>query len=165
MTDAYKLLGRYLADHRAGATIGVGLAARCHRNNVSNDFATPLRRIADDIAEDVASLDAVMSALDVPQPRLKQLLAKVSLWASRLKLGGRPLGYSPLNRVLEIEALIAGVGGKSRLWVALGIVASEDGRLSSFDFDHLEERAIDQLDRLGQLHEQAAGIAVTASEP
>ncbi|MBA2338726.1 MAG: hypothetical protein H0V96_13415 [Acidimicrobiia bacterium] len=164
MTDASKLFGTYLTDHRAGATVGAGLAARCHRNNAGNDFDTPLRRIADDVAEDVATLDDVMAALDVSQPRLKRLLAKVSLWASRIKLGGRPLGYSPLNRVLEIEALISGVSGKSRLWVSLGLVASQDGRLAPFDFDRLGERAIDQLERLRPLHERAAAVAFTEPE-
>lgn len=164
MTDASNLIESYLADHRAGATVGAGLADRCHRNNIGNDFDAPLRTIAEDIAEDVATLDDVMAALDLAQPRLKRLLARLALGASRLKLGGRPLGYSPLNRVLEIEALISGVGGKSRLWVSLGLVGSGDRRLASFDFDRLEARATDQLGRLRQLHQQAAAIAFTAPE-
>ncbi|MFJ3804592.1 hypothetical protein ACIPSJ_51050 [Streptomyces sp. NPDC090088] len=57
------LLGIYLNDHLAGATVGAGrsrFAARSHRDP---PYAEPLRHLADEIAEDRASLLRIMRSL------------------------------------------------------------------------------------------------------
>ena len=59
----------------------------------------------------------------------------------RLKLNGQLRGYSPLSRVLELEALSVGVAGKLALWQSLQSVPGLSERLSGFDLDHLAERA------------------------
>ena len=54
-------------------------------------------------------LGAVLRALEVEPSRLKIGLARAAERASRLKLNGRVLGYSPLSRVIELETLGAGI--------------------------------------------------------
>jgi len=60
-----------------------------------------------------------MDELDVGIDRAKQFVAWTAEKAGRLKLNGRLLGYSPLSRVEELEALRLGVTGKRMLWIAL----------------------------------------------
>jgi hypothetical protein len=80
---------------------------------------------------------------------------------ARLKLNGSLIGYSPLSRVLELEALIAGVKAKRLLWDSLRHTEAARG----VDLDLMESRAKQQLDTLVAIHEEAAAIAFAAREP
>jgi hypothetical protein len=74
--------------------------------------------------------------------------------------GGKPNGhiltYSPLSRVIEVEALMAGVQVKQRLWVTLRLLTPARPALNLFDFAALERRGAEQLDILAEVHEWAA---------
>jgi hypothetical protein len=77
----------------------------------------------------------------------------------RVKMNGRVFKYSPLSRVLELEALSGGVMTKLRLWESLLPLSAVDERL---DEDELKGRiagAIDQLAALQRLHNMAADEA------
>jgi hypothetical protein len=114
------LLAIYLNDHAAGAAAGADLAGRLAAENRSDPrFAGALERLAGEIREDRDTLRALMEELDVGIDRAKQLVAWTAEKAGRLKLNGRLLGYSPLSRVEELEALRLGVTGKRMLWIAL----------------------------------------------
>ena len=90
----------------------------------------------------------------------KRALAQGAERVGRLKLNGRLVGYSPLARVLELEALMSGVQAKRGLWQAL----RQSGEFTGGDVDlsDLERRAIEQLDALSGIHEQAARLAFGA---
>jgi hypothetical protein len=77
----------------------------------------------------------------------------------RLKLNGRILGYSPLSRVVEIEALTLGVTGRILLWEALAATEPVAAQLHEVDLDELIRRARSQLRRLRRLRVEAAGEA------
>jgi hypothetical protein len=79
--------------------------------------------------------------------------------AGRLKLNGSLVGYSPLSRLDELEALLAGVNGKLALWETLQRTHGQDARLTGVDLDALLERARSQRRRLHHQHEKAAGRA------
>jgi hypothetical protein len=114
------LLAIYLNDHLAGSAAGADLAGRLAAENRSDPrFAAALERLAVEIREDRDTLRALMDELDVGIDRAKQLVAWTAEKAGRLKLNGRLLGYSPLSRVEELEALRLGVTGKRMLWIAL----------------------------------------------
>src|SRR6476660_2162050 len=106
------LLAIYLNDHLAGAAAGADLAGRLAAENRSDArFAVALERLAVEIREDRDMLRTLMDELDVDVDRAKQLVAWSAEKAGRLKLNGRLLGYSPLSRVEELEALRLGVTG------------------------------------------------------
>jgi hypothetical protein len=50
----------YLQDHLAGATFGLELVQRCHRNNEGTEFAEPLAELTVEIAEDRRTLLRIM---------------------------------------------------------------------------------------------------------
>jgi hypothetical protein len=77
----------------------------------------------------------------------------------RLKLNGQIRGYSPLSRVLELEALSVGVAGKLALWHSLQAVPSTAERLSRIDLNDLAERARRQRDEIEALRLSAVRVA------
>jgi hypothetical protein len=152
----------YLRDHFAGSTAGIELARRMARSNRGSEFGPPLERIATEIAEDRAELRRIMRRLHVAPDPLKVAVAWAIEKAGRIKPNGQLRGYSPLGRVLEIEALIGGVNGKLSLWRNLHEVASAQPRLDVGELERLARRAEDQLERLHGLCGQAAARAFTA---
>ena len=138
---------------------GNELARRLRGSNEGDpEFGTPLSEICAEIEADRQTLKAIMVRLGVGESRLKPLAAIVGERLGRLKLNGSFREYSPLSRLVELEALQLGVLGKRRLWLALEHTRS--GELSGVDLGALAERATDQLRRLEALHMRAAGLAL-----
>jgi hypothetical protein len=152
-----ELLGIYLDDHFAGARAGLDLAKRL---SAADSHSSTLGDVAREIESDRETLREVMATVGVTPSLLKVAAGWVSEKAGRLKLNDRFFGRSPLSRVLELDALIAGVSGKLQLWRALAQVAERDARLESFDFEALCSRAERQRNRLEDLHRGAVSQAL-----
>jgi hypothetical protein len=152
----HKLLGIYLNDHLMGAAGGGELARRCLRNNKGTPLGAALAELLSEIVEDRAQLERLMARLDVQPDRLKPLAGVVGERAGRIKLNGSLLRYSDLSRLVELEALTAGVHLKQRMWVVLRDILASDARLHDIDFDRLLQRAESQLERLENHRRQAA---------
>lgn len=153
------LLAIYLNDHLAGSTAGVELARRLRASNEGEpDFGPALAQICAEIEADREALEQAMDQLEVGRDRLKPVAAVLAERLGRLKPNGQLRGYSPLSRMVELEALQIGVVGKRRLWRALGHTHAED--LPGLDLDALAERATSQLRRLEALHLKAAALAL-----
>jgi hypothetical protein len=157
-THDLTLLGIYLNDHLAGASIGVNLARRLAANEREWTNADLLDRIAGDIAQDRDALMNIMGALDVPIRRYKTWAAWTAERAGRLKLNGRAFTRSPLSRVLELEAMRLGVEGKAAGWRTLRADAEFDDRLDADWLDALIDRAQEQIDHLEGLRIEAAAV-------
>jgi hypothetical protein len=154
-----RLIAIYLNDHLAGSTGGLELARRARGANRGTEFEAPLERLATEIAEDRAALLDVMARLGVTRDPLKVWAGWAAEKAGRLKLNGRLTGYSPLSRVVELEALALGIEGKRALWRALATVAAEDERLAGVDFAALGRRADRQRRLVERERLRAAAIA------
>ncbi|HEY6144699.1 MAG TPA: hypothetical protein VIV13_00375 [Solirubrobacterales bacterium] len=153
--DPDRLLAIYLNDHLAGAALGVELARRLRSSNRGDgEMGEPLARICAEIEADRETLIRVMDRLGIERRQLKPALARLGERLGRLKLNGQLRGYSPLSRVLELELLTAGIGGKMQLWNGLEQRFGET--LEGFDFQALAERADSQGRQLEDLHMKAA---------
>ena len=161
MSDKY--LSIYLNDHLAGAAGGTELAKRAAGGNKDTEFSEPLERIARDIEEDKAALEGIMDSLDIKKNPLKEGAGWIAEKAGRLKLNGQLVGYSPLSRVVELEALVTGVTAKMAAWEVLRRLSETDRRLNAGQIDDLIKRATSQRDELDELRLQAADIALAAS--
>jgi hypothetical protein len=113
------LLAIYLNDHLAGATLGRELARRAAANNRGSSHGSFLADLADQIDADRASLLGIMRALRVRIDPIKVIVGWSAEKLGRLKFNGRLLGYSPLSKIVELEALSLGVHGKLALWRTL----------------------------------------------
>lgn len=161
--DEFELLATYLDDHRAGAAAGKSLSRRMARENSDTGWADRLTGLADDIEADDRTLGELRKVLGVRGGLAKRVLATVAAGAGRLKLNRRIVGYSPLSRVLEAEAMMAGVIAKKCLWVAMRSRGDLDDHTALFDFSALEARAQDQIELLAEFHEAAAKAAFTGA--
>jgi hypothetical protein len=153
------LLGIYLNDHLAGATLGVELARRL-RSSHEDDAALggPLAEICAEIEADRKTLEGVMEHLGIGRHRVKPAAAWVAEKLGRLKLNGRLTGYSPLSRLVELELLYVGITGKMQMWRALEHALGQ--RQGRFDFRQLAERAASQHSRVEALHLRSATTAL-----
>jgi len=160
--DPSRYLAIYLNDHLAGAALGVELARRLRSSNAGDpQFGQPLARICGEIEEDRETLIRLTDRLDVKRDPVKPALAKVAERLGRLKPNGQLRGYSPLSRVLELEVLASGIGGKMQLWNALA--DSFGDSLDDFDFHALAERADRQGQQVEDLHLAAAQRALPSA--
>lgn len=154
-----RLLEIYLDDHWAGAGAGRSLAARLVENNRDTQWEDRLSWVLGEIEEDDETLGQVRAALGFEGGTAKRTLARAAERVSRLKPNGRLISYSPLSRLLECEALGAGVLGKRRLWSALHDGLGDSTELSEFDFEDLIRRADHQMEVLSDFHSHAASLA------
>lgn len=155
-------LSIYLTDHFAGATSGLELVRRCHRKNEGSRFAAPLSELVREIEADRRTLLAVMRHLGVEPSLLKTSAAWILEKVARLKSNGRPLAYTPIDRVVELESLTLGIAGKGALWRALDDLSSSENRLADADFNALVKRAEVQLATAERLRREAARLAFAA---
>ena len=148
--------------------LGVGwreLARRAQRNNRGTDLGDTLARVADAIAEDVRTFEAIMRRLGLPRSAAKPALATAAERVARLKLNGRLRGYSPLSRFLELDLLAMGIDGKKLLWSTLRDVSPVGRRLPDVDFDGLVERAEQQRAAIEPFRQDAARHAFGVRPP
>jgi hypothetical protein len=150
-----ELLGIYLNDHLAGSIGGVETARRARGSNEGTEFGEPLARLCEEIESDRDSLEAVMKELGVGRSRIKPAIGWLGEKLGRLKPNGQLRGYSPLSRIVELELLLLGITGKSRLWTLLEELV---GDRSEADFAVLIARAEDQRARVAELQLSAARL-------
>lgn len=117
--DAHTLLTVYLQDHHAGSVGGLELAKRCARNNPEEPIGGFLRELIAGLEISQDMLEQVMAHQDIAPSPVKSPLAVVAERVGRVKLNGQLVGYSPLSRLEELEALSAGVETQHNLWRTL----------------------------------------------
>jgi hypothetical protein len=157
------LLGIYLNDHLTGATGGVELARRMADAQHSGEEAGRLRQLANDVAEDRASLISIIERLGVTVDQFKVALGWLGEKVGRWKLNGRVFTRSPLSQVIELEAMLLGVEGKAAGWRSLRAVAEHDDRLDVAELDRLIERASSQVETIESLRVAAVNRVFVAN--
>jgi hypothetical protein len=156
--DPDSLLGIYLNDHLAGATVGLELFRRAARTQATSPNRAELHQLTAEVEADRTALLDIMASLSVPVRRYKLVTAWAVEKAARLKLNGHVLSRSPLSSLIELEALRLGVQGKAAGWRTLRQVADTDARLDGKRLEELHERARQQADRLEALRLATAAV-------
>ena len=159
--DQKQLLRIYLRDHEAAAAGGLQLSRRCWSANHRTPYEADLQRLTESIRADRDDLRTICKQCGVEFSRIRRAMAFAGATLGRLKLNGRVFAYSPLSRVVELEALSAGVTSKLRLWESLLQVAAVDERLNNDELARHATDAHDQLNVLRRLHDLAADEAFT----
>jgi hypothetical protein len=150
----------YLNDHLLAATAGLELARRTASSNAGGEFGPPLRTLADELEEDRDELVATIGRLGHRVDRLKVALGWSGEKLGRLKPNGQLTGYSPLSRLLEIEALTGGTQARRALWSAVAAVEGEADAETAGRRAALIARADEQLRVLQDLQARAARLAL-----
>ena len=162
-SDANRFLSVYLRDHHAGSSAGLSLAQRCRANNAGTPLESLLVALESEIGEDRVTLEGLMRRLGVSPNPVKSALGSFAEAVARVKSNGRLFHYSPLSRVIELEALAAGIFTKRNLWRALRPAVGRDGMLSLEELETLVERATSQYERVLAAHAEAAALAFPAA--
>ena len=126
------LLAIYLRDHFAASTAGRNRCRYARDRNRDGELGSLLDTLLHEIEEDRDTLRRVMARVGVEPSGVKVAASAALERLGRLKLNGQVTGYSPVSRVLDLEALSLGIEGKSLLWAAL---AARN--------DPLDQRAVD----------------------
>src|SRR5437773_992075 len=141
-----KDLDSYLNDHVAGSISALELIAHwaeVHKGEPLGRFFVETER---EIKADQDTLRDVMRSLGVEESKLR----KAGAWAAekvgraRLMIAGDESGS--LGLVLTLEGLIMGITGKKLLWRALA--AANLPQLNGYDFEELQRRAQEQIERI-----------------
>lgn len=146
---ATELLAIYLNDHLATATAARELARRAATANRGGEHGDFLDRVAVELDEQLAALTATMDVLGVSPDRVKQAAAWTAEKAGRLKPNGRLRGYSPLSRVVELEALSMLVAHNLALWQGLSELTASRPALDGVQIRGQAEQCAQQLHELG----------------
>ena len=141
-----KDLESYLNEHLAGSVSAlelIGHWAKVHKGESLGRFFVEIEK---EIQADQDALRDVMRVLGIEESTMR----KAGAWAAE-KLGRARLiiaGDEPgsLGLVLTLEGLIMGVTGKRLMWGSLAVAKMP--RLKSYDFEHLQRRAEQQVERI-----------------
>lgn len=158
------LLRIYLNDHMGGSTAGIELARRARAENQGTPMGDYLGALVSELEEDRSTLEGVMNTLGLRRDYVKSGLAWVGEKVARLKFNGTLLGYSPLSRVVELEALCLGAEGRLSMWRSMKRLARKDERLQRFDFAALIVRAEHQRRTLERMRQQSTDEAFLEKE-
>lgn len=100
---------------------------RVRRENAGGELAAVLAEAEERLAGDRDALLAVLRRNGVRPSRAKVGGARVAERLGRLKPNGHLTTYSPLSRLLELEALDAALAFTRALWQSLGDEARAEG--------------------------------------
>src|SRR5881398_4110244 len=141
-----KDLDSYLNDHLAGSISALELIthwAKVHKGEPLGSFFVETER---EIKADQDMLRDVMRILGVEESKVRQAgaWAAEKVGRARLMIAGDEQGS--LGLVLTLEGLIMGIAGKKLLWRALA--AAKLPQLNGYDFEELQRRAQEQIERI-----------------
>jgi len=158
-SDQLNLLRTYLRDHEAAAVGGLQLFRRCCKANRGTAYAAELQRLTDEIRSDRDALRRICLFFVAEYSTVGRAAAHAGATLGRLKMNGRVFKYSPLSRVLELEALSGGVMMKLRMWESLLLLSAADERLDENELTRRIAAANAQLEALDRLHSIATNEA------
>jgi hypothetical protein len=154
-----KKLDSYLNDHLAGSVSALELVAHWAHLHKDKPLGAFFSQIDTEIRADQSVLRNLMHGLGVEESSLRQAGAWAAEKLGRVRLmiaGGEQGG---LGLMLSLEGLIMGIVGKKLLWRSLK--AANLAELNGYDFQELEHRAEQQIDRIEAERIRAARLVLT----
>ena len=152
----------YLKDHYAGAVGALELIEHSIKSHEGTPLAAFFEELHGDVKADHEQLHNLMTALGIEESSVRNAGAWVAEKLGRAKLGFSAGEDSKLRLLQSLEALFLGITGKRMLWRALRATKNSSPILQQTDFDHLEKRATEQLERV-EAKRLAAAQAVFTS--
>jgi PHD/YefM family antitoxin component YafN of YafNO toxin-antitoxin module len=154
-------LAIYLRNHEAAGQAGRDLFRRTAANQRDRPYADELAELSTEVEQDLETLHAIMRAVRVSPDLVQGLALRLGERIGRLKPNGSLLRRAPLSDLIEIEGLLDAVRAKAAGWQALVQVPAPDWSEAA-DTQVLYERALNQAERLAEIHRAAAARVFTA---
>jgi hypothetical protein len=140
-------LGIYLKDHYAGGVGATELLQHLIKAHESEPLGIFFQGLLEDVSADLKTLHRLMTGLGLEESSVRNAGAWMAEKFARAKLGFGG-GQDGLELLQALETLFIGITGKRLLWRALAKVDRADWVLHETDFNQLEKRALEQLDRV-----------------
>jgi hypothetical protein len=141
-------LATYLNDHLAGSVGAIDLIEHLIKTYEGNPIEQFCKGLCADVSADQDKLRDLMSALEVKESSVRKASAWIAEKLSRPKLEPSSDEASGVGFLQALEGLVLGIKGKEGLWRALQAVKKSHPPLERFDFERLEQRAIEQGQRV-----------------
>jgi hypothetical protein len=157
-----KALRTYLNDHLAGSVVALELLdhlAHLHQDADGKRFFTSLHA---DVEEDQKVLQEVLYKVGGKESTVRKGAAWLSEKIGQAKLRLDDPGDGQLRVLEALETLGLGIQGKLALWRALAAVADRVAQLEGVDFVLLEQRAMQQYQRVETQRVHLAQTTLTA---
>jgi len=138
----------YLKDHYAGGIGALELIEHSIETHAGTPLAAFFAELQGDIKADHEQLHKLMTALGFADSDTRNAGAWLAEKFGRAKLGFSGGDASGLRLLQTLESLALGITGKRLLWRALYTIRQSSPALKETDFDYLEQRAIEQSNRV-----------------
>ncbi|PYL65251.1 MAG: hypothetical protein DMF25_04265 [Verrucomicrobia bacterium] len=145
---AMKALASYLNDHLAGSVAAIELLDHLIKEQSGQRLEKFLVDLRDDIRIDQEVLQNLIGKLDLEESSMRKVSAWVVEKIGRVKISFGGDEAEDLGLLQALEGLALGITGKKLLWRALGTVERDLSPLQGVDLARLEQRAVDQFERV-----------------
>jgi hypothetical protein len=151
----------YLNDHLAGSVAALELLDHliAHQQGRANEAA--LAELRREVEKDRKTLQGLLLEVGGKESRIRQAAAWLAEKLGRAKLNLDDAGSGAFHMLEALEMLALGIQGKAALWRALTAVSGQLAQVSPLDYSALEQRALDQFQRVDTLRLQAARVALS----
>jgi hypothetical protein len=149
----------YLKDHLAGSLAAVELLGDMIRMERAQQWERVLTEIRAEVQEDRKVLQELLHEVGGKESPTRKAAAWLTEKLGRAKLKIDDPGKGDLQMLESLEALALGIRGKEALWRAL---ANAGGPRTRLDYSRLQERAVDQFQRVEALRLKAARAALSS---
>jgi hypothetical protein len=146
----------YLNDHLAGSVSAIELIDHLIKTHADEPLARFLQELRTDIVADQDVLKKIAQRFNANESALRKAGAWLAEKVARVKLAVGGQKKWQIGLVEAIEVLVLGVTGKQLLWRALNAAIGSSPLLRGIDLAKLEERAIEQIERLETMRLEVA---------
>lgn len=162
--EQFEFLRIYIRDHDGASSGGIRLAERCYESNRTTSLGPRLGSLVETLRTAQNEVRVIAERLAIKPSALRQATTWLGATVGGLKLNGRWTSYSPLSRVVEIEALTSAVSAQLRLWETLQRLVPFEHRFDAASIEGFLARCHELLDDLSAMHDVAADEAFTPSQ-
>ena len=159
-----KHLSTYLNDHLAGSVAALELIEHLAKNYPDTALETFLAELQADVAADQDVLRDLLHTFDAKESAVRKAGAWLAEKLGRAKFGLEKNEISGTGLLEALEGLALGITGKQLLWRALAAASEVMPQLRGPDYAQLEQRAIEQRDRVDEKRLAAAREAFKPSK-
>ena len=138
----------YLNDHLAGSVSAIELLDHLIKTHGDEPLARFLQELRADIVADQDVLKKIVQRFNANESAIRKAGAWLVEKVARVKLAAAGQKKWQIGLVQALEVLVLGVSGKQLLWRALNAAIGSSPLLRGIDLTKLEERAIEQIERL-----------------
>jgi hypothetical protein len=138
----------YLNDHLAGSVSAGELLDYLAKSHADEPLGKFFQELRGDIVADQEVLKKIVQRFNANESTIRKAGAWLVEKVSRIKLAVSGQKKWQLGLVQAMEVLVLGITGKQLLWRALNAAIGSSPLLRGIDLSRLEERAIEQIERL-----------------